>query len=657
MLTRKKLSSLCLLLCVLAVSAQAAQETVSYPDLTGFDSVTYRSEFFGYQSGINRDFTNYGRDFAEPVTQPLDWSNAQVALADFNADSLDDVVGYAPDSGTVTWLAGSGDGTFDAGKPNTFKARAQGIFVAGDFNGDGRMDIGVIAGDGQSKVYIRSGNGQGEFGPEKTDQLKVSDGQVAAGDFNGDGLADLCVYDTEGSGDLQVFFRKKAGGFGSPVQSAWPAEKPGGQLVAADFNGDLYWDVALYGSSTCPDGFAFRFGRGNGKFGPTQQEEEVGDQRDLHLHANFPWSMSGARPVAGQINDDGTGDIGLYVPSTAQLLTRMGSGHEAYDYSVHLIKDGSRYRMWHGGRWRRLDKNGNPIPSADGDHVLSAHSLDGRRWYRRIDSAEFLKGDEQGFKDWWTNNYLEPEVVKVKGTYYMFWQVEIDPKQKLDTGEEAVTQADRIGLSASADGINWKRKTDRGVVINIPNPETTSLDHEEVIYVPDDPDGKPWWLYTFHFVLRQPGGHVRIRSNDPTTFDWNQREPVAGLSQIGNQVGYADEAPGGRMFFRITFTWSKDGRTVPTFQLSRDGLNWTTARADGLVRPQLASSRNDKNNKNVYFLGMSTIDGTGKMEHLGDGKFHVLYGATTANSPGHPGIWFSEIGVGEVFIMFNVGRT
>jgi len=649
-------SDACIFLCILIVLAAGAaadvsgsinrrSETVSYPEFAGFDSITYESEFFGYQSGINRDFTNYGRGFAAPLTQSLGWGNVQVALADFNGDGVDDIAGYEPGSGGVTWLEGKGDGTFATAEPHKSSIRAHGIFVAGDFNGDGYADIGVVNPDGTGKVYICCGDDKGRFGPEAA--------QVVAGDFNGDGLADLCAYDAAGTGDLRTFFRIKTGGFQPAVESSWPSREGGGRLAAADFNGDHYSDIAVYGGSTCPDGFAFRFGRGDGTFGPTADEQRAPDNRATHLYANFAWPIPGARPAAGQLDDDGAGDIGLYDASAGKLRSRVASGHPAYDYSVHLIKDGSRYRMWHGGRWKTVDENGSPVPFADGDHVLSAYSYEGRKWYRRIDGPEFPKGEEEGFKGWWVKNYLEPEVVKVNGTYHMFWQVEIRPGEKVDTGETATTPADRIGISTSTDGVHWKRKTDRGVVINLPRPGSTKLTHHEAIYVPDDADGKPWWLYTFHFVGGKPAGHVRIRSNDPTTFDWRSREPTSGMSQIGNQIGYADEAPGGRLFLRITFTSNADRRAVPTFQLSRDGLNWKVAQAVGLARPQLASSRNGKDNENMYFLGFSTIDGTGKMHCLGGGRFHALYGASTSNSPGQPAIWHSEIGVGEVFITFN----
>jgi hypothetical protein len=612
------------------------KETVQYPNQDGFKSITYESEFFGYQSGINRDFTDYGRSFAEPVSQDLGWTSAssvergkvQVAMADFNGDGLDDIAGYTEATGEVTWLEGKGDGTF--GDKHTLQVQPKGRFVAGDFNGDKLAEIGVAKSD---KLYIS----------DKPETLKAPKGQMVAGDFDGDGLADICVYGDKGK--ISLFLRKKDGGF-EQKKTEWPGKQ--GWVTAADFNGDHYCDLAVYGSTQALGGFAFRFGRGDGTFGPTKQELLIGDGREYQLETMFPWFVPDALPVAGQVDDDGSADIGLYEQSTGKLLTRREQGPPAYDYSVDLMKDGDKYRMWYGGRWRTVDKNGDSLPNHDGDHVLSGSSPDGRTWYRRIDAPEFPKGDEIGFKDWWTNNYLEPEVLKVNGIYHMFWQAEIDPGQRLDGGGLAARQTDRIGISVSLDGVLWQRKTNRGVVINIPDPTVTNLDHEEAVYVPDDKDGKPWWLYTFHFIDGKAAGHIRIRSSDPSTFDWNAREPVSGMSQIGNQIGYADEAPSGRMFFRITFTGNKEGRTVPTLQLSRDGLNWF-----GGDKPMLASTMNNKNNKNVYFLGLSTIDGTGKIERLKDGRFHALYGATTCNGPGQPDIWFAEIGIGEVYFGFN----
>ena len=51
-------------------------------------------------------------------------------------------------------------------------------------------------------------------------------------------------------------------------------------------------------------------------------------------------------------------------------------------------------------------------------------------------------------------------------------------------------------------------------------------------------------------------------------------------------------------------------------------------------------------NKNVYFLGMSTINGTGEIERLEDGTYKLVYVATTSNSPTAMEIFLSEAGVG-----------
>ena len=324
-------------------------------------------------------------------------------------------------------------------------------------------------------------------------------------------------------------------------------------------------------------------------------------------------------------------------------------GELAYDYGVHLLWDTDRkmYRMYTGGRWLRPG-----IPHADGDHVLQHVSKTGGggTWSSR-GRPEFWNGLETGHQQgWWIQNCLEPEVMKVQGMYYMFWQVQINKGQKVDTGELAVTGADRIGLSSSKDGMDWTRKTDRGIVVNIDRPAKTALTHEEVVYVPDDADGKPWWLYVHHILDGQSQGHVRMRSNDPTTFDYRTKEKCSGMAHLGNQIAYADRTPAGRIFVRITFVVDpKTKRSVPCLQFSRDGLKWTFG-GDG--RALLEGSRDDSRNTNCYFLGLSTIDGTGQLQSAGTNSYRAIYGATTCSSPVAPEIFHSEIGVGEVVIRF-----
>ncbi|MCD6351690.1 MAG: hypothetical protein J7M26_06190 [Armatimonadetes bacterium] len=328
----------------------------------------------------------------------------------------------------------------------------------------------------------------------------------------------------------------------------------------------------------------------------------------------------------------------------------LTGGQLAYDYSVHIIKDGPWYRLFCGGRWRRPG-----VPYADGDHVMQYISQTGRggTWKRVHFRPEFWQGGEEGAVDsWYAGHYLEPEVVKVGGTYYMYTQVGISPGRPLDVpGLKAEGWCDRIQLHTSRDALHWHRwSKERGVVVNLDDPTHTALHHQEVIYVPWDPDGRPWWMYV---AVNGAGGFlgfVRLRSDDPTTYDWEQQEPVYGLAQLGNQIAYARQMPGGPLFVRITFAGNEERRAVPALQFSWDGLKWMWGEGGPLL---LDGSKDNDRNPNCYFLGISTINGTGELEYRGDGRYYAIYGATTSKSPVAPDIFWSEVGVGEVVLQIS----
>ncbi len=66
----------------------------------------------------------------------------------------------------------------------------------------------------------------------------------------------------------------------------------------------------------------------------------------------------------------------------------------------------------------------------------------------------------------------------------------------------------------------------------------------------------------------------------------------------------------------------------------------------------LEGSDDTANNPNCYFLGISTLDGTGELEHMGRGRFRAIYGVTTSKTPVAPDIFHSEVGVGVVEMTF-----
>lgn len=687
-------------------SAVPVTETVNYSGFTGFSSVAYTSEFFGYQAAMNREFTNYGFDFDSGNEQDDDdlgivWSaDIRFRLADVDGDDLDDALYYNVVTGSLIWFRGLGTGQFDTANNVTWNDGKNSGFIAADFNGDGDADLGAVKVTGSSAtITIAYGNGAGAFGGTTVATgVAITGGQIEAADVDGDMYADIIVY-TGSTGAIDVWFGDGAGDFpvARKVSSAWSNASSPGTLVVGDLNQDRRADIGLFKSSANTTGFAFRMGNGDGNFGPPTSEPIA----LYNMQATYNWSI--ANPVVpriGQINADGAADAVEYEYGTPHFRTRFATNlHKqttnntlqslfAYDYSAHLIKDGSGYKLWTGGRWRTVDQNGDRLVSTDpdnadradrtfdGDHILYSNSSDGRNWFRQVNRPVFYNGMEAGFSGWWTDNTLEPEVIKVDGTYYMFWQSAIYAGQQLDTKdafgtvETATYHADRIGLSTSTDGINWMRENlkegseDRGVVINLPA-ETRrglKLTHEEVVYVPDDPDGKVWWMYVASVLNDSTtvDPYVRIRSNDPTAFDWNDREATSGMKELGNQIAYADEAPGGRVFFRISFGRVPVGLNVPddtypTVQVSRDGLNWTMQPdANGYPRPMLAASDGSELNKNTYFLGISTIDGTGRLEYDSvTGTCHALYAAATSKTPGRNDVPRAEIGLGELSFTFQ----
>lgn len=139
--------------------------------------------------------------------------------------------------------------------------------AAGDFNGDGILDI-AVANARDNTVVVLLGRGDGTFAKSATLSLSASPGQIVAADFNGDGILDLAVVNSAyAAGTVTIFLGNGDGTFSS-VSSAPNVGGEPVSLAEADFNGDGIPDLAVTSSFT---GTVFiLLGNGDGTFTTSQ---------------------------------------------------------------------------------------------------------------------------------------------------------------------------------------------------------------------------------------------------------------------------------------------------------------------------------------------------------------------------------------------------
>jgi len=130
--------------------------------------------------------------FKSPKNYKVHGLANDVYVADFNGDGKPDLLTVNTSNGNISVLLGKGDGTFQAPIVTSTKGNIPYLAI-GDFNGDGKLDV-VIAeslGVGKGNRITLLGNGDGTFQPPQITPLNLSPRYLVAGDFNGDGKLDL----------------------------------------------------------------------------------------------------------------------------------------------------------------------------------------------------------------------------------------------------------------------------------------------------------------------------------------------------------------------------------------------------------------------------------------------------------------------------------
>lgn len=193
-----------------------------------------------------------------------------LALGDFDRDGILDLVAGNASGNTLIayFFKGLGDGTFAAPvQLPTANGAVQNSYVmdmtAGDFDGDGNLDVAINGNYSYTVFYW--GNGDGTFTPEVKNW---ADGGyfygrgMAAGDFNEDGREDIARA-ANSTGGVKIFLSKGDRTF---VETNLVASGLGNNdpyaLAAGDFDEDGHLDLLVAGGSSGDVTYLKGFGDG-----------------------------------------------------------------------------------------------------------------------------------------------------------------------------------------------------------------------------------------------------------------------------------------------------------------------------------------------------------------------------------------------------------
>lgn len=213
--------------------------------------------------------------FQSPVLYDLGGTGPSIAAADVNGDGKPDIISAnwnGSNNSTVTVLLGNGDGTFQP--PIASPAPDDpGCLTIADVNSDGKPDALICS---ENTVAVLLGNGDGTFqGFNNTNFLTgYCTNAAAVSDLAGNGILDMIAPNQGGGGCnpegfAGVLLGDGNGNFQTEVEYEVGADTYAWMDVAvADFNGDGKPDVAVSSGLYVPGVVAILLGNGDGTFQP-----------------------------------------------------------------------------------------------------------------------------------------------------------------------------------------------------------------------------------------------------------------------------------------------------------------------------------------------------------------------------------------------------
>lgn len=248
----------------------------------------------------------------------------QIFIGDFNANGRDDLGLFWPDDNSfyVSLSDGTRLGAARSGQwvsPNEFGNR-DGQYYVGDFDGDGRSDLGFFR-PGDSTFHVSTSTGS-HFGGVGSGQWIAPNtfghagGRYYVAYFNGGKKADLGFMDPT-SNSYWVSL-STGSGFNAPFSGQWIAPNTfghaGGRYYTGDFTDDGTEDLGYFE----PVDNSFHISMSNGQsFGNAGTGEWI---------APGTFGHAGGRYYVGDFNGDGNADLGFFDPGDSSFHVNLSSG-------------------------------------------------------------------------------------------------------------------------------------------------------------------------------------------------------------------------------------------------------------------------------------------------------------------------------------------